>query len=35
MLTMTDRLMDRARRTASVVSPLVGLFLVIVHGKRW
>lgn len=32
---MTDRFLDRARRAASVVSPFVGLFLVIIHGKRW
>jgi hypothetical protein len=35
MLTMTDRFLARARRTASFVSPFIGLFLVIIHGKRW
>jgi hypothetical protein len=35
MLTMTDRLLDRARRTATVLSPFVGIFLVVIHGKRW
>jgi anaerobic C4-dicarboxylate transporter len=35
MLTMTDRILDRARRTATVLSPFVGIFLVVIHGKRW
>jgi hypothetical protein len=35
MLTMTDHLLDRARRAASVLAPFVGIFLVVIHGKRW
>jgi hypothetical protein len=35
MLTMTDRLLDRARRGATYLSPFVGIFLVVIHGKRW
>jgi hypothetical protein len=35
MLTMTDRLMERARQAASVLAPLVGIFLIVIHGKRW
>jgi hypothetical protein len=35
MLTMADRLLDRARRAASVLAPFVGIAIIVIHGKRW
>ena len=32
---MTDRIVARAQRAASVLAPFVGIFLVVIHGKRW
>jgi len=32
---MADRLIARARRTASILAPFVAVALVVVHGKRW
>jgi hypothetical protein len=35
MLTMADRLMDRARRVAAMLAPFIGVFVIVIHGKRW
>jgi hypothetical protein len=35
MLTMTERLMDRARRAASILMPFVAVIVVVANGKRW
>jgi len=32
---MADRIVARAQRAAAALAPFVGLFLVVVHGKRW
>ena len=32
---MADRFMARAQRAASVLAPFVGIFLVVIQGKRW
>ena len=32
---MTDRIMERAQRAASILAPFVAVFVFVAHGKRW
>lgn len=32
---MADQLKARAQRAASVLAPFMGIFLIVIQGKRW
>lgn len=32
---MADRFMTRAQRAASALAPFMGIFIIIIAGKRW